>query len=206
LAALENLVQMDDPNAMEAVNWIIRGEDKHTQLREVAIQAVSEAKRSAAIEALEVALNTGSKHIRCLAVAALGDLGDPRGAEALIIVLTSKDQHIDVRCSAVTALGRLGGTAPATALVRVLNDRTANEKIRETAPYSLAEPSIASREIVEVLRSAAIIADQPHGVRVGAASALARLADLYLLQRDLAGILVLQRHFKVDSLMRRENK
>src|SRR5438552_2009619 len=96
-AALDSLLQNDEPDAIEAVNGIIRGESKHTKLREAAIQGVSERKRMDAVEALVSATGTGSKRIRCLAVAALSEIGDQRAVEPLIAALTGQDQHIDVR-------------------------------------------------------------------------------------------------------------
>ncbi|MFL5732838.1 MAG: HEAT repeat domain-containing protein [Chloroflexia bacterium] len=193
-AALERLVTIEESGALQAVNEIILGEDAHTELRVAAVESVGAQHRGGAIDALVAVLNKGSKRIRCRAAAALGEMEAWQSIEPLIAVLDDYNQHLDVKCAAISALGRLGklgDTRISETLLRVMHDPTAEDKTRYTAAWSLAEPGLADKRVIEVLRRTAISANTSHLLRAQAASSLARLAarapthDSYVLSRSV---------------------
>jgi HEAT repeat protein len=91
---------------------------------------------AAAIGPLGVAARTWqSVPERCAAIAAIGDIRDPRGVDPLAAAM--KDRAADVRKAVVLALGRIGDARAVEALIAALKDRAAD--VRRVAEDVLAK-------------------------------------------------------------------
>jgi len=156
------------------------------------------------MEALSVALADVNREVRVEAALALGEIGDPRGVEILISVLTDRVQHDRVRGAAAAALWKLEderaveplGLAAGEmsgylhyyamkALVRIGSARAiallcerlqaADVRQRQCAAEALAKSERGEAEAFEPLCMA--LRDPDSFVRDHAAQALGRLGD-----------------------------
>jgi HEAT repeat protein len=108
---------------------------------------------------------------RCAAIAAIGDIRDPRGVDPLVAAM--KDRAADVRRSVVLALGRIGDARSVDALIAALKDRAAD--VRRVAEDVLAK-STDPRAIqtIEAIRPKVVVpepapaAEIPAGPNAGA--------------------------------------
>jgi len=69
-----------------------------------------------AVEYLHSALSGPNKWVRYFAANSLGNIGDPRSVEPLVMLLSDEDQ--DVRTSVASALGKIGGPTANRALIQ----------------------------------------------------------------------------------------
>ncbi|HUJ11637.1 MAG TPA: HEAT repeat domain-containing protein [Verrucomicrobiae bacterium] len=131
--------------------------------------------RRAAVEPLLDALRKSTEYGRGQAARALGEIGDPAAAPALIKAL--EDPKFDVRwmaVHAVVALGRVG----LTALLRALIERPHSAWLREGAHHVIRDEAHAvwSRQLAPV-RKALESLDPEDAVPVAAENALKALAS-----------------------------
>lgn len=173
------------------------------QSRLLAVQALStppDGQRDAACAALRPLADDVEGAVRCIAIAALGELGD---TDALDIVLAHFDDPIaEVREIAVIAAGRIGGDRAVRALRRALRDTRPEVRFQAAESYAEASPDDAPTVLVALLGDAdakvrehaldalgalgetsvadaiaAALTDAAGSVRFAAAVALSRLGD-----------------------------
>ncbi|HEY9070068.1 MAG TPA: HEAT repeat domain-containing protein [Candidatus Ozemobacteraceae bacterium] len=107
--------------------------------------------------------------VRYLAAEALGDAGDERGSEPLLMAL--KDENVAVRYSAAAALSKMRGEKTVEALIEALGDT--NEFVRSSVAYALG--TIGDRRAVDALLGKA--ADTSEVVRFSVGKALGGLGN-----------------------------
>jgi HEAT repeat protein len=118
-----------------------------------------------AVEPLGRALGDRAWSDRWAAAAALGKLGNGRGAPFLAEALAT-DQDVDVRCSAAWALGRIGGKTVVEPLIEALRD--ADDSVRRVAVEALAEAGTPAA-LAALSRG---LSDRHHDVRLAVVRAL----------------------------------
>jgi hypothetical protein len=84
-----------------------------------AIYALGELAEPRAVEALRGKLASRDHHLRRIAAAALGKIGDPRALPELITLSAEGGERLAVRCAAVRALGQFQDPRAAEALRRL---------------------------------------------------------------------------------------
>jgi HEAT repeat protein len=141
-------------------------------VRLYAVQALSELKATAALDAIVQRLHDPNGDIRLAAAAAIGNIGDPNAIAILTQAL--QDHYFGVRLAAVESLGRLGDPAAVAILIERLRD--SNSKVRAAAAASLGkfENLEARVALVETLadpdaavRDAVLEALALHGLNLG---------------------------------------
>ena len=158
----------DEPGLAE--RWLIKlglMRDRRTgrAWNEVA-EDLAKLGRSAAGELIR-ALRDRDWRVRCAAVQALGDLGDPRGVEPLIAAL--KDESRLVRYTAAWALGELGDARGVEPLIAALND--GDWALRYCAARALGK--LGDARAVGPLKE--LLSDENEDVRKAATGALEKL-------------------------------
>lgn len=150
--------------------------------------------QGAAVPALQKALGSSERRIRCESARALGKIRDSRSAPALVKAV--KDPDTDVRVCVVEALGRVGDDRAKPVLVEALKDP--NHRVRMEAAWALdrlgwvpqsdlarAEYLIAGEQwnklvrmgqpaIIPLIRALEV---EYSGVRTGASEALRQLGQ-----------------------------
>lgn len=173
------------------------------QSRLLAVHALStppDGQRDAACAALRPLAGDTESAVRCIALAALGELRD---ADALDTVLAHFDDPVaEARELAVIAAGRIGGDRAVRALRRALRDERPEVRFQAVESYAEASPDDASGVLVAMLGDAdpkvrehvldalgaledaavahaiaAALEDASGSVRYSAALALSRLGD-----------------------------
>ena len=184
--ALEFLLQSSQSEAIEAVNDIIRFEDKQAELRVAAIGGVGPRRIEGTgvietVDALVHALGDDTLRIRRLAAEALGDIGDASAIEALLNALSQQDLDSKTRSAIVSALGKFQASPAHSSrvmyvLVKVMEAKSHDEKVRANAARNLG--GFRQEESITALQMAAQSEDELQAVRAAAISALANLAYL----------------------------
>jgi len=137
-----------------------------------------------AYDGLVAALGDESQGVRLLAIDALGQIGDPRGAGPLVALLDDKDD--DVREAAVDALGQIGEPA----LEAVSQAYDASDSLRVRLAAIAAWVAIGNDKAVEQLRAALADPSTSEDLRVAILDAVEDLTGvdaLPLLEAALAG-------------------
>lgn len=155
-AALESLVESQDPSAVKAINAIIQAEDKHIALRLAAITSVGNLKHTSAVSSLVQALQDGSSRIRRRVVTALEDVGDLRAVEPLIGYLLSADESDSFKQNVISALSRIGGDRVFETLTRLVTEENADVAVRVSAIWGLNQIAVSGegkrREVIELMQ------------------------------------------------------
>ncbi len=171
--------------------------------RVLAVQALASpppGARDEACAALRTLADDPEGAVRCIAIAALGELSDN---DALDLVLAHLDDPLpEARELAVIALGRIGGERAVRALARALRDARPEVRFQAVESYAEASPDEAPAILAPLLDDpdakvrehtldalgalgepdsagpvAAALGDTASAVRFAAALALARLGD-----------------------------
>ena len=122
-----------------------------------------------AIPNLIEALQDRDAEVRCFAINVLGQIGENRTVDDVIVML--RDAAGDVRCAAARALGRMGDGAAVQPLIAVLGDE--NENLRAQAATALG--SIGGKHAAGDLLGA--LKDKASAVRAAAAEALGLIGE-----------------------------
>ena len=88
-----------------------------------------------ATEALMETLDHEKVNVRCDATRALGEIGNPKAVDKIIVML--KDEWVNVRIYAVTSLGKLGDKKAVPALIEVMKNEQENDLVRAGAAAAL---------------------------------------------------------------------
>jgi HEAT repeat protein len=145
---------------------------KRAPIRLLAVQALAappDGRRDAACEALRPLADDTEGAVRCLAIAALGELRDTDSIEALLAHF--EDPLGEARELAVIAVGRIGGDRAVRALRRALRDERPEVRFQAVESYAEASPDDAP----ELL--AAMLDDGDAKVREHVLDALGSLED-----------------------------
>jgi hypothetical protein len=178
-AAIRDLVRhaVDaDPvrvRAIASLERVLRG-DRSADVRGDAAVALADLRAHEALATLLVAVEDDDGHVRQMALAALGEIGDPRAAARLERALA--DARPEVRYQAIIAFARIARDDPpsvAAALARALDDE--DEAIRYIALRMAEEHGLGG----EPLHDTRIEARAEHLVDA-ADDAVAVVAGLYL--------------------------
>ncbi|GAH55065.1 unnamed protein product [marine sediment metagenome] len=97
---------------------------------------------------IDIARKGAHRILQRKAVRLLGEIGDPKAVEPLIIVLL-KNQTSDVRVAAAQALGQIGDTRAVEPLIAILEDLAEETYVRENAIEALGK--IANNRALEAL-------------------------------------------------------
>jgi HEAT repeat protein len=163
--AAQSLGAMNDERALKAL--IPALEDRDEVVRTTAAESLKSA-GSLAVAPLIDSLQRGDIHTWVPAVEILGELGDSRAAEPLILALNHKSRAL--RAEAAKALGKIKDPRAVPPLIGILRDD--DHGVRTIAAHSLeaiGEPAI--EPLIETLRD-----DDIH-VRVSAVIILGNLRD-----------------------------
>ncbi|HJR43213.1 MAG TPA: HEAT repeat domain-containing protein, partial [Gemmatimonadaceae bacterium] len=167
LAAVQELGELDDPRAVEALSQALRN-DSDPEVREMAAWALGEIESPAAVPALSEALRSDREaRVRVKAAWALGEIESPRAVEALGAAL--RDDNIEVRRMAIWALGEIESPQAVASLVPLLRDQ--DRETREKTAWALGE--IESADAVQGLSAA--VRDSEASVREMAVWALGEI-------------------------------
>ena len=121
-------------------------------------------------ESLINALKYGDRWMREGAAYALGEIGDTRVVEPLLITAIV-DRAKDVCEAAVEAIGKIGGERAIEFLITALEDE--DKDMRKAAAYALGE--IGDKRAIESLMKA--LSDEDGGVRKAATRALGKIGN-----------------------------
>lgn len=154
-----------------AVNPLINTlTDESMVVSEKAAKALGQLGKKEAVGALISALNSNTNlSIVCSIIEALGQIGDTRAAEPLIVFLTHKEPKVRECTSA--SLGKLRDTRAVEPLIAVLNDE--QERVRWYAADSLGK--IGDPVCVESLVK--LLSDTSARVRESAVTALGQIGN-----------------------------
>lgn len=113
--------------------------------------------------------------IRCKALRALGEIGDPVALELLIAIVKNKSERRDVRVSAALALGKIGDSGAIEPLIAILQDESEQRSLREESAKALG--IIGDPRAVESLSAALQSNEYGHRPPVEAIGALVKFSD-----------------------------
>ncbi|MHC4566474.1 MAG: HEAT repeat domain-containing protein [Planctomycetota bacterium] len=113
--------------------------------------------------------------VRCKAIRALGEIGDPAAVELLIAIMKDKSERRDPRNVAATALGKIGDNRAVEPLITVLKDESEEKRLRTKSAEALGligDPR-AVEPLTAVLESKTSVRNTP----IGAIGALVTCPD-----------------------------
>jgi HEAT repeat protein len=143
---------------------------------------------------VDIVLDKDSRAVRTLAVRALGAIGDPRAAPALVRLIEDHDDHPLVRAGAASALGQVGADQAYRLLLQLFKSGNEDENVRRCAAVGLGH--LGDRRAFDPLLAALEDADWP--LRHSLAEAFGYLGDLRAIEplikllRDRRSEVVLQ--------------
>ncbi|MBM4038893.1 MAG: HEAT repeat domain-containing protein [Planctomycetes bacterium] len=178
LAAADALSRLRDAQAIPPIAALLKDPDE--TVRRGVRHALARL-GPAALPALEAAVKDARRDVRLAAIAALGDIADPRSTVPLLIGAADTDR--DVSAAAEKSLrGRLGGKQAPTPLVEALKHPDAAVRLEAMEllsdlafPRGAVKPACDLSGAVEPLLAA--LRDAEPKMRVRAATLLGRLGD-----------------------------
>lgn len=152
-----------------SLRWLLAQGDR--DMRATALSALVGLEVKDAAELALAALADGDGYVRAMAAKLLGDLADPRYADALARSLLEDSDPI-ARQRAAESLAVLGGAVALEALARGLGDPMGRVRMACVAGLGARDPAFASAEIERLLAE-----DADWEVRAEAARALGSTGD-----------------------------
>ena len=143
-AAAEALGKIGTPRAIKLLIAILK---EDSIIQSSAASALGEAKNPCGVEPLIEALKHGDEYVRWESAVSLGEIGDARAVESLIIAMM-KDEDSSAREWSAWALGEIGDARATEPLITaMIKDK--DVYVRKSAAGALG--MIKSRRVVEVL-------------------------------------------------------
>lgn len=135
LLALDALLEVADPRAVEALLDVFRDKNRASLERGAAAVALARQGCSQIFDELLESLHDGNVGVRSAAAQALGELRDVRAVGPLIERLLH--DKWDTRVNAAEALGMIGGEEATAALRQVSEDKAEEHMVRSAAAQAL---------------------------------------------------------------------
>jgi HEAT repeat protein len=142
---------------------------------------------------VDIVLDKDSRALRTLAVRALGAIGDPSAASALVRLIEDHDNHPLVRAGAASALGQVGADQAYSLLLQLFKSGNEDENVRRCAAVGLGH--LGDRRALDPLLAALEDADWP--LRHSLAEAFGYLGD----QRAIEPLIKLLRDHRSEVVL-----
>ncbi|KKO19819.1 MAG: hypothetical protein DCC43_07735 [Candidatus Brocadia sp.] len=171
--AIQALGEIGDERAVKPLVHAL--DDESLNVREKAAKSLGKLGKREAGDALISALSKNTDlSIVCALIEALGQIGDPRAVEPLLMFLTHKESQI--REYTAAALGKLRDSRAVDALIAALNDE--QERVRWYAADSLGK--IGNPVCVDSLIK--LLSDTSARVRESAVTALGQIGNVQAIE------------------------
>jgi len=126
-----------DKRATEPLIAILQDIGEDSDLREEAAHALGRMRATEAVDPLITAAGSDADYaVGCWSVTALGEIGDSRAVEPLVMLLEDKSNPTRIRGHAADALGRIGGNEVVEPLARILEDPGDEAFVRDRAAWA----------------------------------------------------------------------